>query len=145
MVPGPGLLSMCGGDFVEVYSDPYYEGAFDCVATNFFIDTAHNVVEYLEIISRILKPGGYWINLGPLLYHWADSHTYLSDEELSIEISLEDVKSVATACGLKLLREEFVMASYTSNHRSMYQTSYDCAFWTMVKDSSTAKAPKAQK
>ena len=20
----------------------------------------------------MLRPGGYWINLGPLLYHWAD-------------------------------------------------------------------------
>lgn len=23
------------------------------------------------MIERILKPGGVWINLGPLLYHWA--------------------------------------------------------------------------
>ena len=25
---------------------------------------------YVELIYKILKPGGYWINLGPLLYHW---------------------------------------------------------------------------
>ena len=23
-----------------------------------------------EGTHKILKPGGYWINLGPLLYHW---------------------------------------------------------------------------
>jgi hypothetical protein len=28
---------------------------------------------YIEAIERILKPGGVWINLGPLLYHWASS------------------------------------------------------------------------
>jgi hypothetical protein len=33
-------------------------GAWDAVVTCFFIDTAHNIVEYIEIIARILKPGG---------------------------------------------------------------------------------------
>lgn len=42
-------------------------GAWDAVVTCFFIDTAHNIVEYIEIISRILKDGGVgsyyiWIN-----------------------------------------------------------------------------------
>lgn len=35
-----------------------YTGAWDAVVTCFFIDTAHNIVEYIEIISRILKEGG---------------------------------------------------------------------------------------
>lgn len=93
-----------------------HAGAWDAVVTCFFIDTAHNVVEYIEIISRILKDGGVssfifqidlfislisspsicslcfllshfdvvfhtwwhprqiWINLGPLLYHFADMY-----------------------------------------------------------------------
>ncbi|XP_073261367.1 uncharacterized protein [Populus alba] len=51
-------FSMCGGDFVEVYSDPSQVGVWDAVVTCFFIDTAHNIVEYIEIISRILKDGG---------------------------------------------------------------------------------------
>ena len=37
---------------------------WDCVVTCYFIDTAHNVIAYIENISKILKPGGYWINLG---------------------------------------------------------------------------------
>lgn len=45
--------------------------------TCFFIDTAHNVLRYLEVIQHVLRLGGYWVNLGPLLYHWADAHTYL--------------------------------------------------------------------
>lgn len=37
---------------------------WDCIATCFFIDTANNVLEYIETIWNILKPGGVWINLG---------------------------------------------------------------------------------
>lgn len=37
---------------------------WDCVATVFFVDTAHNIIAYIETIWHILKPGGYWMNLG---------------------------------------------------------------------------------
>jgi ATP-dependent phosphoenolpyruvate carboxykinase len=40
-------MSMCAGDFVEVYGDAKNAGQWDAVATCFFIDTGHNVVEYL--------------------------------------------------------------------------------------------------
>jgi hypothetical protein len=36
----------------------HHAGAWDAVVTCFFIDTAHNIVEYIEIISQILKDGG---------------------------------------------------------------------------------------
>ncbi len=42
----------------------FWSDTWDCVATCFFIDTAHNVIEYVETIWKILKPGGVWINLG---------------------------------------------------------------------------------
>jgi hypothetical protein len=32
--------------------------AWDAVVTCFFLDTAHNIVEYIEIISKVLKDGG---------------------------------------------------------------------------------------
>jgi len=51
----PGLLGMAAGDFVEVFSREEYIGHFDAVVTCFFLDTAHNVVEYMEIIWRVLK------------------------------------------------------------------------------------------
>lgn len=35
-----------------------HAGIWDSVVTCFFIDTAHNIVEYIEIISKILKEGG---------------------------------------------------------------------------------------
>ncbi len=57
MLRQPGLLSMCAGDFVEVYKAPEHAGDFDCVATCFFIDTAHNILEYMDVIWHVLKVG----------------------------------------------------------------------------------------
>ncbi|KAJ8429471.1 hypothetical protein Cgig2_024018 [Carnegiea gigantea] len=104
-------FSMCGGDFVEVYGDPSQAGTWDAVVTCFFIDTAHNIVEYIEIIWKILKDGG----------------------DLSIELSLEDVKKVAFHYGFSLERECTIATTYTTNIRSMMQNRYFAAFWTMAK------------
>lgn len=41
-----------------------FSESWDCVVTCYFIDTAHNVIAFIENIEKILKPGGYWINLG---------------------------------------------------------------------------------
>ncbi|XP_038725261.1 carnosine N-methyltransferase-like [Tripterygium wilfordii] len=131
-------FSMCGGDFVEVYNDPSHVGVWDAVVTCFFIDTAHNIVEYIEIISRILKDGGVWINLGPLLYHFADM--YGQEDEMSIELSLEDVRRVALDYGFQFEKEETIETTYTTNPRSMMQNRYFTAFWTLRKLSSKKDA-----
>ena len=90
-----------------------------CVATCFFIDTAHNVIEYVERIWKILKPGGAWINFGlyddiatndmkntlvinlfyqgPLLYHFEDI-----PNEYSFELSYEDLRSIIQSCGFQI-------------------------------------------
>ncbi|CAH9142954.1 unnamed protein product [Cuscuta epithymum] len=130
-------FSMCGGDFVEVYSDPSQEGLWDAVVTCFFLDTAHNIVEYIEVISKILKDDGVWINLGPLLYHFADM--YSLEDEMSIELSLEDVKKVAFHYGFKLEKESIFETTYTTNPRAMMQNRYYAAFWTMRKKRNMAE------
>ncbi|XP_072951502.1 uncharacterized protein [Typha angustifolia] len=124
-------FSMCGGDFVEVYNDECQEASWDAVVTCFFLDTAHNIVEYIEIISKILKDGGVWINLGPLLYHFAES--YGTEDEMSIELSLEDVKMVAYHYGFEMEMEKIIETTYTANTQSMMQNRYFAAFWTMRK------------
>ncbi|XP_062153401.1 uncharacterized protein LOC133861625 isoform X2 [Alnus glutinosa] len=129
-------FSMCGGDFIEVYSDPSQVGVWDVVVTCFFIDTAHNIIEYIEIISKILKDGGVWINMGPLLYHFADMY---GQDEMSIELSLEDVKKVAMQYGFQFEKENTIGTTYTTNPRSMMQNQYFAAFWTMRKKSATTK------
>jgi len=138
-------LSMCAGDFVEVYSAPEQKEAWDAVVTCFFIDTAHNVLQYLEIISNILTEGGYWINMGPLLYHWSDAHTYLADEEMSIELSLDDLERIAAHYGLRMIKKEMHKCIYTQDTNSMLQSVYNAALLVMVKDSSKAFKEEAKR
>ncbi|XP_017255863.1 uncharacterized protein LOC108225495 isoform X2 [Daucus carota subsp. sativus] len=130
-------FSMCGGDFVEVYSDPSQLGAWDAVVTCFFLDTASNVVEYIEVISKILKEGAVWINLGPLLYHFADA----GDTVMSIELSLEDVKKAALHYGFQLEKEQTIQTTYATNPRSMMHNQYHSVFWTMRKGAGAKLLP----
>ncbi|KAI9015237.1 N2227-like protein-domain-containing protein [Phycomyces nitens] len=85
-LPPDADFSMVAGDFLEVYRGDN--------VTCFFIDTAKNILEYIETIHRILKTGGTWINIGPLLYHFEDSI-----EESSVELSLQELRQVVIDMG----------------------------------------------
>ncbi|KAI4877090.1 hypothetical protein NFI96_031417 [Prochilodus magdalenae] len=125
-LPPNSNFSMTAGDFLEVYTDP---DTWDCIATCFFIDTAHNVLDYIETIWNILKPGGVWINLGPLLYHFENMAN-----ELSIELSYEDIKGVILKYGFQLeVERDSVLTTYTENDRSMLRYLYDCVFFVVRK------------
>jgi SAM-dependent methyltransferase len=65
-----GSMSMSAADFIPLYSGESQRHAFDAVATVFFIDTSPNLIRYIETIRNCLKPGGLWINVGPLLWHF---------------------------------------------------------------------------
>ncbi|KAK6031017.1 n2227-like protein [Ostertagia ostertagi] len=66
----PPNFSMIAGDFLEITQSR--SSHFDCVTTAWFIDTAKNIIDYIETIYKILKPGGIWLNVGPLTYHYED-------------------------------------------------------------------------
>ncbi|KEG14374.1 hypothetical protein DQ04_00501140 [Trypanosoma grayi] len=135
-----GELSMVAGDFTEVYAKEHQRKSWSAVATCFFIDTAHNIVEYMEIIYNLLTPGGYWVNVGPLLYHFADS-----SDDVSIELSLGEVLTVAQRIGFVLIRPPtFIDTTYTNNHRSMKQLVYRCAFFLLQRPLTEAKEREQQ-
>ncbi|KIW66469.1 hypothetical protein PV04_05802 [Phialophora macrospora] len=67
-----GEMNMTAGDFVLSYSTPESKETFDGVVTVFFIDTAPNLVRYIETVRNCLKNDGIWINVGPLLWHFDD-------------------------------------------------------------------------
>ncbi|KAK6369861.1 hypothetical protein LTS17_009311 [Exophiala oligosperma] len=67
-----GEMNMTAGDFILSYSTPGCTGAFDGVVSVFFIDTAPNLIRYIETVRNCLAPNGVWINLGPLLWHFDD-------------------------------------------------------------------------
>lgn len=116
-----GDLSMVAGDFVEVFSKPEEKGAWHACASCFFLDTAHNIIEYLKVIHDALVPGGLLINVGPMLFHWADS---LND--VSIEITYEELKRLMYAMGFELVHEQAIQTAYAQNTGAMKQHFYRC-------------------
>ncbi|KAJ6462279.1 N2227-like protein-domain-containing protein [Mycena vitilis] len=127
-------FSLIAGDFEEIYgaeSDPSepQSGQWDAVLTCFFIDTAKNIVNYLRIIHKILAPGGVWVNMGPLLWHWENNTT----NDPSIELSLDEVKALARAMGFRISNERSIDTTYTSNAEGMLGYVYHAAFWTATK------------
>jgi carnosine N-methyltransferase len=119
-------FSMASGHFIEVYS--HQESKWDAVVTCFFIDTAKNILEYIQVIHRILNEKGVWINLGPLMYHYSDS-----PNEMSIELSLEEVIFAARAIGFEILSEDIVSAGYCREEERMLDSKYNCSLFVARK------------
>jgi len=147
-------FELIAGDFEEIYGadeDPAsmvmeptedgippepHAGLWDAIMTCFFIDTAKNVVNYLRIIHRILRPGGVWINLGPLLWHWENNAT----SDPSIELGLDEVLELARSIGFEISEVKTINSPYTSNKDSMLGYAYHAAFWTATKKAEPEKA-----
>ncbi|KAJ4376527.1 hypothetical protein N0V86_006640 [Didymella sp. IMI 355093] len=155
-VPAHERMSMSTGDFCVLYSGPDYSSAFDAVATIFFIDTAPNVIRYIEAVRNCLKPGGIWINLGPLLWHQAPkgarhdhdhehdddekhAHAHARDAGIgdpgSVELTNDEVMALVSHLGFSIETQDLDMAQtgYISNPRSMLQNTYRPVFWVARK------------
>ncbi|KAI0265419.1 N2227-domain-containing protein [Gloeopeniophorella convolvens] len=137
-LPPESNFSLVAGDFEEVYGGEHAAdagpheppaGPWDAILTCFFIDTAKNIVNYLRIIHRILAPGGVWINLGPLLWHFESNTT----SDPSIELDLEEVKALAAEIGLEIKNERTIDTTYVNNKDGMLAYTYHAAFWAATK------------
>lgn len=139
-------LNMTASDFLILYGNAAHKHAFDCVVTVFFIDTAPNFLRYLEVVRNCLKPGGRWINLGPLLWHWSDRRgPEIEDRDEgrrphiqegieapgSVDLSNEEVLQVLKATGFSIEKEEIMTegSCYMHNPASMLRPHYFSAHW----------------
>lgn len=119
-------FSMVAGSFIEIFNQQ--KNQFDCVVTCFFLDTAQNIVAYIETIWNILKIGGIWINFGPLLYHYADMN------DCSIEPSYEIVREIIESFNFQFLEEKTnQICYYTRNPNSMVSYQYHSIFFVCRK------------
>jgi carnosine N-methyltransferase len=62
-------LTLSAKDFNKDFVDAASIGAYDAVVTVFFVDTAKNFMEYVRKAHSVLKVGGIWVNIGPLLWN----------------------------------------------------------------------------
>ena len=124
-VPDGASMSMSAGEFLDVYVE---KEEWDVVVTCFFLDTAHNIIEYIRRIQRILKPGGRWVNIGPLLYHYEGM-----PGERSVELTLEEVLLVIRRLGFEVECERRLRTGYSCHTDSMLQYDYQCSFFAARK------------
>jgi len=155
-LPASDRLSMSTGDFCVVYGKEDYKATFDAIATVFFIDTAPNLIRYIEAVRNCLKKGGIWINLGPLLWHpppptprrnrshegededaqqdGSESDAGIGDPG-SFELSNEEVIALVQHLGFAIEKQEVgtIQTGYISNPQSMLLNTYRPSFWVARK------------
>ncbi|KAL4780506.1 N2227-like protein-domain-containing protein [Aspergillus varians] len=146
-----GTMSMSAADFVVLYSSLSQKDAFDAVATVFFIDTAPNLIRYIETIRNCLRSNGVWINVGPLLWHFEDGHqrthggSESSDsgqnqgigEPGSVELTEEEVFLLIERMGFRIEKrqslEERAECGYIQDPDSMLRPLYRPSHWIARK------------
>ncbi|KAI8810225.1 N2227-domain-containing protein [Cladochytrium replicatum] len=127
-IPPTVDFSMVAGDFLEVYGDPENAGKWSVIVTCYFMDTAKNVLDYIETIKKALRPGGYWINIGPLLYHWEGMQN-----EPSIELNEDELRATILQYDFQFLEENHFVNTYTANQNSMLKYIYESWFFVAEK------------
>lgn len=74
-------------------------------------------------------PGGIWVNLGPLLYHFSDTQ-----HEDSIEPTFEDIMLIIDSVGFDVLTSKTgVCTKSAQNPHSMLKSEYESLFWICRK------------
>lgn len=142
-------MRMSASDFLVQYRGEDYAETYDAICTVFFIDTAPNLVRYIETIKHCLKKGGLWINLGPLLWHFRgdDPNAQGStepgqrdgpggvDEPGTVELTNDEVMMLVERHGFVIEKKDFTgrMSGYASNPHSMYQAMYQVSRWNARK------------
>jgi len=71
--------------FADALEPPLRAGTVDAILTPWFVDSIPlDLRETLAIINRALRPGGHWIQIGPLNFNTVLSSTYLIEEVLEL-------------------------------------------------------------
>ena len=150
-VPCAQRLDMVAGDFITAYNNESSKGDFDAVVTMFFIDTAPNLIRYIETVRNCLKSGGVWINLGPLLWHWEDRAPTRNGQERTVRDSQRESSGIEAPGSFELTNEEVLLlvgqmgfnvekqeirndgVGYIHNAESMLHNTYRNAHWVARK------------
>lgn len=142
-------MSMTAADFVVLYGDKEHKDMFNAVVTVYFIDTAPNLIRYVETIRNCLQDGGLWMNLGPLLWHFADRapseerHTEWAqgprdktgiEEPGAFELTDEEVLALVENMGFDIEnRGNRDNSGYIQNPESMLHNIYRTSHWIAKK------------
>ena len=149
---GVGAMSMSAADFLCLYGDEDHKEEYDVVACVFFLDTAPNLIRYLEVIHSCLKPGGVLINVGPLLWHFENNapgnhgqdddgdgeHDFNNSSGIadpgSFELTDDEVLALLQKLGFIIeWKQSGIDAPYIQDENSMLNTTYKASAWIARK------------
>lgn len=112
------------------------------VLSVFFVDTAENFMDYLDVISQLTTPSkrnpvknGYWINVGPLKYGTA----------AQVELSAEEIQHLRKRMGWKdtevvnTLETLDPVVGYITDRESMWQGFYGLSMWSSSQQGNSRK------
>jgi hypothetical protein len=123
------------GDFNTAFKDQ--GGHYDVIITHFFIDTARNLMSYFDTIQFLLKPGGKWLNFGPLLYGTGPFVQLSLDEIIAVleemRFTFEDISDV---CGELTMYDRKVRskeAEYGFNGKALTRNAYAAQVWVATR------------
>ncbi|KAF8863817.1 N2227-domain-containing protein [Acephala macrosclerotiorum] len=142
-----GEMSMSASDFLLLYGDETHKDTFDAVATVFFLDTAPNIIRYLEAIRNCLRKGGLLVNVGPLLWHFENNapgnhgknpSTIKGGEGIAdpgaVELTDDELIALLDKLGFDVeKRETGLVAPYIQDPESMLQNTYKASHWVARK------------
>lgn len=132
--PNPNVL-LVEGDFTTAFS--HHDAHYDIIVTHFFIDTARNLMSYFDTIHKLLKPGGRWMNLGPLLYGTGPFVQLSLDEIVAVVETMGfEFEDVGEECGALTFEDKKVRwteAEYGFNGRALTRNAYKAQVWVARK------------
>lgn len=119
------------------------------IISAFFIDTAENLVDYLDKIKDLSIPSlsnkpvsnGYWINVGPLKYGTA-AQVELNSEELAAlrkEMGWKDFNYIETLNNENNTDLNNGLVGYITDKKSMWQGYYGLSMWTSLRKENKRK------
>lgn len=160
-IHGSDRLGISTGDFCVVYKQEPFKDKYDVISTIFFLDTAKNPMSYFETVQNCLKPGGIWMNLGPLKWHFQPYEQQQSDIETisnrkqhsheedkdedhgianpgSVVLTEQDIFELLKHYGFELLHYKDITTrptGYVHDHKSMETNMFYPSFWVVRKKS----------
>jgi hypothetical protein len=134
VTPNPSVL-LVEGDFNSAFGGQSVH--YDIIVTHFFIDTARNLMSYFDTIHLLLKPGGKWLNFGPLLYGTGPFVQLSLDEIIAVvkEMGFE-FEDIGDECGRLTFEGEKVRskeAEYGFNGKALTKNAYSAQVWVARK------------
>jgi hypothetical protein len=106
--------------FADALRPPLAPGSLDTVVTPWFIDAVSaDIRETAAAVNRVLRPGGHWLNFGPLRFKGSIAQRY----------TIEEVEEAVTASAFELaLRFHEDVPYFHSPHSGAHRTERVFAF-----------------